>query len=387
MPDARHRRGTRHPWTYIWTIICTAILSGQRTPHAIAHWATLHAVDLVARLQPQRPQVPSEATFRRALRQIDRTKLEEHLTHFTQNLAPPPPPLDPLPPAPAAAAPPPAPKLEPSTGAVQGQAIDGKAVRGAGMHGPRPHLGALVCHTSARVLAQRAVAAKRHESSAVAPLLQGRDLTGIVITMDAGLTQRKLATQIRAQHGHYLMVVKRNQRQLYAELATFFQTPPLPCEASWQEVETLSKGHGRLETRRLTCTADLDDYLTWPGVRQVLRRECERIVVKTGEVSRSVTYGLISLGAEEVTPAQVEGLWRGHWTIENRVHYVRDVTLGEDAGQAAKGSTPQVLAAVRNGLLTLVRWKGWTNVADAVRTYAASLDEALNLIGAPSLGL
>ncbi len=115
VPDARHRRGTRPPWTYIWTIICTAILSGQRTPHAIAHWATLHAVDLVARLQPQRPQVPSEATFRRALRQIDRTKLEEHLTHFTQNLAPPPPPLDPLPPAPAAAAPPPAPKLEPST--------------------------------------------------------------------------------------------------------------------------------------------------------------------------------------------------------------------------------------------------------------------------------
>jgi hypothetical protein len=77
-------------------------------------------------------------------------------------------------------------------------------------------------------------------------------------------------------------------------------------------VQTLRKGHGRLETRCLTCTADLDDYLTWPRVQQVLRRECERIMLKPGEVTRSVTYGLTSLAPRAASAAQVEGFWRGH---------------------------------------------------------------------------
>jgi predicted transposase YbfD/YdcC len=370
VPDPRKARGKRHPWTCIWMIIATAVLSGQRTPHAIAHWTQLHAQELLATLQPPRPCLPSEATFRRALRQIDCTKLEQLLAQFTP-AAPPP-----------CASPPP-----PPAGCLEGQAVDGKAVCGAGRHGPRPHLVSLTRHHDACVLTQTAVTAKCHESSAVPTLLHGRDLTGVMVTMDAGLTQRKLATQILGQHGHYLMVVKRNQRQLYEELALFFSTPPLPCEEPWRVAQTVSKGHGRLETRTLTCTADLEGYLNWPGVQQVLRRECERIMLKTGEVTRSVTYGLTSAPPQEASAAELEGLWRGHWTIENRVHYVRDVTLGEDAGQAACGASPHALAAVRNGVLTLLRHQGWRNIADAVRTYAASVPAALQLIGVPLPGL
>lgn len=380
VPDPRKLRGTRHAWTFIWTIICTALLSEQRTPHAIAHWAHLHAAELLTQLHPRRPRIPSESTFRRALRAVDLVALEQQVAHFTQQPALPPTPLQPA--AAPAASVPPAPAAS-----FQGQSIDGKAVRGAGMHGPRPHLVSLVAHTDARVLAQRAVADKRHESSAVGPLLQGRDLTGVVITMDAGLTQRKLAAQIVAQGGHYLMVVKRNQQCLHAELAGFFETRPLPCDQPWREVQTVTKGHGRLETRYLTCTADLDDYLTWPGVQQVLRRMCERIVLKTGGVTRAVTDGLTSLPDGGASAAHLEGLWRGHWTIENRVHYVRDVTFGEDQGQAYCGHTPQALAALRNGLLALLRRAGWRNVADALRTYGASIVAALNLLGALPGGL
>jgi len=378
VPDPRKLRGTRHAWIFIWTIICTALLSEQRTPHAIAHWAHLHAEELLTQLHPRRRRIPSESTFRRALRKVDLVALEQQVAHFTQHCAGPPAPCQPAP----AASSPPAPAAP-----LHGQSIDGKAVRGAGMHGPRPHLVSLVAHSDARVLAQQAVADKRHESSAVGPLLQGRDLTGVVITMDAGLTQRKLAAQIIAQGGHYLMVVKRNQRCLHAELAGFFETPPLPCDLPWHDVQTVTKGHGRLETRHLTCTADLDDYLTWPGVQQVLRRMCERIVLNTGVVTRAVTYGITSLSDGEVSARQLEGLWRGHWTIENRVHYVRDVTFGEDQGQAYRGHTPQALAALRNGLLALIRRTGWRNVADALRTYGASIVAALRLLGALPGGL
>ena len=380
VPDPRKRRGRRHAWPLLWTLICTALLSEQRTPHAIAHWVQLHADELRAHLQPARRQFPSASTLRRALRHVDLAALEAQLTQFSAS----------LPPAPAAPPPCAGPRRPSAPAApvlLRGLAVDGKAVRGAGMHGPRPHRVSLVAHGRARVLAQRAVLDKRHASSAVGPLLAGHDRVGCVTTMDAGRTQRKLATQILAQHGHDLMVVKRNQRQRSEELALFFQRPPLPCEEAWGVVQTVTKGHGRREPRRLTCPADLDGYLTWPGVQQVLMRECERIILKTGVVTRSVPYGLTRLAPRAAPPPQVEGLWRGHWTIENGTHAGRDVTMGAAAGQASRGSTPQAPPALRNGLLTLLRWRGWTNIADALRTYAASLAEALKLIGVLPVGL
>ena len=209
-------------------------------------------------------------------------------------------------------------------------------------------------------------------------------MSGVVVTLDAGLASPTLAQQILQQGGQYLMVIKRNHGQLYEELTWFFASPPLPCEQPWQETTTLTKGHGRLETRHLTCTADLDDYLTWPGVQQVLRRECERLELKTGKVSTAVTYGVTSVAPGTATPLDVEGWWRGHWTIENRVHYVRDVTMGEDGHQMHTGQAPQALAALRNTLLTLLRGAGWTNIAAALRHFANVPTEALQFIGARS---
>jgi hypothetical protein len=100
-------------------------------------------------------------------------------------------------------------------------------------------------------------------------------------------------------------------------------------------------------------------------------------------VQEEVTYGITSLGWQEADAAQVEALWRGHWGIETKVHYVRDVSMGEDAGQIRVGHAPHALAAVRNGLLTVLRSIGVTNIADALRHYAASLPETFALIGVP----
>jgi len=95
-----------------------------------------------------------------------------------------------------------------------------------------------------------------------------------------------------------------------------------------------------------------------------------------------VTYGLTSLSRERVKLQHVEFFWRGHWTIENRDHYVRDVTLGEDHCQVHTGSAAQALAALRNGVLTALRHQGWENIAAAHRHYGASVQKALTLIGA-----
>ncbi len=84
-------------------------------------------------------------------------------------------------------------------------------------------------------------------------------------------------------------VIKRNYRQLYEELTWFFDTPPLLCDAPWWEVTMLTKGHGRVEPRYVTWSADLDGYLAWPGVPHMLRRACERIALNTGNVRHTMT--------------------------------------------------------------------------------------------------
>jgi hypothetical protein len=94
-----------------------------------------------------------------------------------------------------------------------------------------------------------------------------------------------------------------------------------------------------------------------------------------------VTYGITNLPPRETSAALLETLWRGHWVIESRSHYVRDVTLGEDRNHMHTGQAPEALAALRNGLLALWRRAGWTNIADAVRATAASVAAALTFIG------
>jgi predicted transposase YbfD/YdcC len=257
-------------------------------------------------------------------------------------------------------------------------------VRGANRHGAQVHLVSLVRHADGRVLGQVAVADKSNEITAAPRLLARRDLAGTVTTADALLTQRALAAQIRAQGGHYLMVVKANQPELYAAIDCLFTEPLVPEPADRAEIATTcDKGHGRLEVRTLERSAALNGYLAWPEVGQVLRRTCQRVDLATGAIGEETTYGVTSLPPEAASAAQVEALWRGHWTIENKVHRVRDGTFGEDAGQVRRGRAPQALAALRNGLLSLLRALGWANIADAVRHYGAYTARAIHLLSTP----
>lgn len=371
-PDPRHARGRSYEWRVLLAIISAALVSGQATPRGIAHWAREHKQALLAQLQPAKGRLPGASTFYRVLRKVNRRQLETQVATHNQALD----------------------DDDAVTGGVtavngellRGQAVDGKAVRGANKHGSALHLVSLVRHESGCVLNQCAVATKSNEITAVPRLLAGRDLRGTVTTMDALLTQRALAHQIGAQHGYYLMVVKENQPALYAQIALLFNVPPVPVRPG--ELLTYShterSGHGRLETRTLEASTALTGYLDWPDAAQVMRRTCQRVILRTGEVSRATTYGITSLGRDLAQPVHLEAFWRGQWTIENKVHYVRDETLREDRGQTHTGSAPQALAALRNGIISRLRYCGWNNIAEALRHYGASVQQALRFIGWPA---
>ena len=106
------------------------------------------------------------------------------------------------------------------------------------------------------------------------------------------------------------------------------------------------------------------------------------MILQTGALRHAVSYAMTSLPAATTTPAQLEARWRGHWTIEKQVHYVRDVTFGEDADQVWTGHAPEALAILRNLLLTVLRRHGWTNIADALRHDGAYAPRALTRLGA-----
>jgi hypothetical protein len=182
------------------------------------------------------------------------------------------------------------------------------------------------------------------------------------------------------------MVVKANQRTLYQDLQWAFEVlPPLNRfeQEYWdyQRFETHERGHGRLERRTLESTTRLNDYLTWPGVAQVLRRTCWRQDLRTKLITQDVHFGITSLDRQTVTLAQVEQFWRWHWTIENATHYIRDVSMGEDASQVRSANAPQALAPFRNAIISALRLDGWSYMPNAFRHFCYNVQDSLRFIG------
>ena len=131
--------------------------------------------------------------------------------------------------------------------------------------------------------------------------------------------------------------------------------------------ETLDKGHGRVEKRRLQASTRLAEELDWPGLAQVCRVTRTRQV--KGQESQETAYAISSLPREQAGASQLLGWLRGHWGIENRLHWVRDVTFDEDRSRLRTGSGPQVMAAFRNAAIGYLRQLGWTNIAAGIRHF------------------
>lgn len=144
---------------------------------------------------------------------------------------------------------------------------------------------------------------------------------------------------------------------------------------------SVEKGHGRIEKRTVRTTSILTLQQKWPGLAQGLEITRERTV--KGKTTVEVEYAMTSLKPHEANAKRLSALVRQHWGIENKLHYVRDVTLGEDGCRVRKGSAPQVLAAVRNTLVHLLAGVGASSHAAAIRRFNAQPEKALTLLDLP----
>lgn len=358
IPDFRHARGKRHPLVAILLLACVAMLGGARGPSGIADWAKNYGEPWRTRLGLTHRKGPSQSTLQRIFAHLAVERLEAQLAHWAQEVVAAFPASDPM--------------------TLDGVAMDGKTLRMSARCGATdPHLLSLYSHRLGLVLAQVAVTQKTNEIGASDEALAQLLLTGIVLTGDAIFTQTTIAQRLLAQGNDYLFVVKENQPTLHDDLATLFADLDAPVHV----VEQRDTHSQRIECRRLSVSTELVGYSDWPGLAQALCLERRRTDMHTGETSVETAYAVTSLSPERATPHQLLVLWRAHWHIENRLHYVRDVTYGEDRATVRAGRGAQALAALRNVAIGLLRVAGETNIAAACRRHQAQPALALAAVG------
>jgi predicted transposase YbfD/YdcC len=336
--DPRRPRGVRHRLAAILGLAVCAVLAGARSFTAVAEWAadadpeTLRVLGAAG--------VPSESTFRRTLQRLDADAFDELAGSWAAQ------------------------RTEPGPGGRRVIAVDGKTLRGSASGGePGDHLLAAFDHDHGAVLGQVAGGAKTNEIPMFPVLCDRIEIGGAVITADAMHAQRGHATYLAGRGAHYLFTVKRNQPGLFAQLAA------LP----WRQVpvahHSRERGHGRDERRTLKVTA-VAAGLAFPHAAQAIQIVRRRKLAGKKKWSRETVYAITSLTATQASPAELAAIIRGHWMIEDRLHWVRDMDSDEDRSQIRTGSGPRVMASLRNLVLTILRLAGAISIAAALRHHA-----------------
>ena len=345
--DPRHRRGIRHRLAVILGLAVCAVLAGARSFTAIAEWAADADEQTLARLGVTGP-VPSESTFRRTLQRLGADAFDGLAGEWAQL------------------------QTAPAPGSRRVIAVDGKTLRGSG-HGGRHarHLLAALDHAHGVVLGQADVDAETNEIPMFSALLDRIEITDAVITADALHAQHAHAEYLHQRGAGYLLIVKRNQPGLHAQLAA------LP----WRDVPVAytrrERGHGRTERRTLKITA-VARGLAFPWAAQAIQITRRRKV--KGKWSRETCYAVTSLSVTQARPAQLAAIIRGHWGIEDRLHWVRDLDFDEDRSQIRTASGPQIMASLRNLAITILRLTGATCIAAALRYHARRSSRPLRMI-------
>lgn len=359
LTDRRGAQGKVYSLPQILTWVLLARLCGENTPHGIFEWVRLRQETLVRLFGCQHQRTPCLNTYRSILSDgVSQEELQAVFNHF----------------------------LLTQYGGQHSMllVVDGKTMRGTIPTGTSTGVHLLAAYLPAEgvVLAQVAVETKENEIKAAPVLLEQVNLKGRIVCGDAMHAQRKLSVQIMAAGGDYLWFLKGNQPTTLADVEQFFVPPrgrsgwhrsPLPRQVA----QSVQKGHGRVELRRLTSIVDEQGFLDWPGAQQVFKLERRVIQLSTGERRCQTVYGLTSCTVKKADATQLLTWTQAHWGIENGLHYRRDVTLSEDQTRITNRRFAEVLSILNNFVVGLTQKLQLHNLASARRHFDAKTTELL----------
>jgi len=394
--DPRRKQGKRFCVTSILLLALAAILSNHVSILAIAEWGAGQSEEVKKRLGFEKGVTPHQTTIQRLFRRLNVEEVEAAFRQIFLSLL----------------------NYEEAQRGTYAVSIDGKVQKGRlkfeEKNGYPIHAVSLVDHQTAIVLTQGHVEKndfevkdessdtqtrrKRSEEQeeqeekkqkselAVASRLIGHlNWKGKILTGDALYCQRCLCSALRLAGGDYLFLVKGNQPQLLEDLRVLFAPLPAPKRAGEgvlrlpeQQAQTTEKGHGRVDIRSIRVSSELKGYSDWPGLEQVF--EIRRCWKYKGIWKEAMRYGVTSLPAQMAFPERLLTLKRGHWVVENSLHYVKDVTMGEDKSTIHADNGPKIMAALRNAVVSLLRHAGFSTIAARMRYNSTHPHAALELL-------
>ena len=359
MVDPRARRGVRHPLVVLLTAAVCAVAAGAQSYIAIAEWAADLPEQTAAALGLTE-KCPCESTIRWVVQRLDGDRFDTVIsTWITQQLR---------------AAPRPACRR-------RAVAVDGKTLRGTrNADSPPRHLLAVLDHHTRVVLGQIDVAGvgeqgKTSEIAAFTPLLEHLDLTGMVVTADALHTQRDHVDYLHSRGAHWVPTVKGNQPRLRHQLAG------LPWRALQVDHRSAETSHGRREIRSIKVVT-IAAGIAFPHAAHAIQlRRRSRPASGRGRWHTETVYAITDLRPHQARPAELASWILGHWQIGNALHWVRDVTYLEDHSRIRTGAGPQVMASLRNLVISILRLAGVTDIAAALRRHSRNAIRPLATFG------
>jgi predicted transposase YbfD/YdcC len=352
IPDPRSKHGLRYDLAFLLTCLVAAFLCHCDSTLAVGQWCREQRHLLTQLFGTRRFLSPSDSLYRKLLPRLDAEQIECALADWVRATLQATP-DDPL-------------------------ALDGKTVRGAGINGRHaPHLLSFRTHQSQETLLQVEVSEKTNEIPIAQALLPCLPLSGRVCTADAFHTQIDFHCGVHALGGFSVLTVKKNQPALYEALATYFAD----IHAVFVQASTRDDHRGRTEIRRIRVSTEMNTYLSaWPHLAQVAELTRTVTMRRTGKISQEIVYLITDLSPLQASPERLLDLVRGHWSIENASHYVRDVTFHEDRSALRSGHAPQIMAALRNLAITLIHRQGSSQIAATRRHFASHPSHAFHLL-------
>ena len=351
LPDPRSRHGLRYELPFLLTCLVAALLCNCNHSEAVGQWCQGQRAQLERLFGTRRFLCPTGALYRWLLPQLDVNALETLLWCWVRATV--------------------------TMTSSEPIALDGKMVRGARTPDQTaPHLLSFRTHDGQETLLQIRVEDKTNEipiAQTVLPLLVE---AGRIYTADALHTQVKWMQVIEEHHAFTVLTVKDNQPTLLADLHTYFADPSACCASA----HTWDRHRGRVEHRSIRVTCEMNAYLhaTWPHIHQVA--QVTRVVTSKHGTTTEIVSLITNLSPTHADPERLLRVIRGHWSIENGSHSVRDVTFGEDRSRLRSGDAPQIMATLRNLAITFIHRTGSSRIAETRRTFSYNPAQALDLL-------
>lgn len=328
LEDPRSQRNRLYTMSEILLVTLCAAICGADGWQDLEDYGNLK-IEYLREYLPYKNGIPSDDTFRRFFRSINPESFQELFRGWVKSLKP---------------------SLEQKV-----IAIDGKSSRHSfDGHGNMLHMISAFATEACLVLAQEKVSEKSNEITAIPRLLEWLDIRGSIVTIDAMGCQYKIADEILKKEGQYIFSLKGNQGELCEDVKTYFKCEDLKLIPSLDFYEDNDKGHGRIETRKCWVSNEIswlrERHPQWKSIHSIIRIDSKREI--KGKASIETRYYISSL---EEKAKKILNSVRSHWAIENSLHWVLDMSFGEDQSRIRKNNAPQAMAIIRHIALNLLQ--------------------------------